>query len=83
MTELELHKKYLRKMWWCNFLGWFIKGVFFGGMLFALLYGMYRLERASCLRQFAGFNPEFTVVGRCMITVDEQRVPSDSFRMTL
>lgn len=82
MTVKEL-KKYQRKVWWHDFLGGFAKGVFFGGMLFALLYGIYRLEKASCLRQFAEFNPEFTVIGGCMITVDEQRLPSDSFRMTL
>lgn len=61
----------------------FVKIVFFGGLLCALVYGIYRLERASCMRQFAEFNPEFTVVGGCMITVDEQRVPASSFRMTM
>ena len=82
MTVKEL-KKYQRKIWWHNFLVGFIKGVLLGAAILSCLYGIYRLDRASCLRKFAEFNPEFTMIGGCMITVDEQRVPSDSLRMTL
>ena len=82
MTVKEL-KKYQRKLWWHDFLVGFIKGALLCGTILACIYGIYRLERASSLRQFAEFNPEFTAVGGCMITVDEQRVPSGSFRMTL
>ncbi len=82
MTVKEL-KKYQRKVWWHDFLAGFIKSVLLGAAILACVYGIYRVERAKCLRQFAEFNPEFNTIGGCMITVDEQRVPSGSFRMTL
>jgi hypothetical protein len=42
------------------------------------------VEKRHCYRAYAQFNPEYVgFTTGCMITVDEQRVPADSLRMTL
>lgn len=42
------------------------------------------VEKRHCYRAYAQFNPEYVgFTTGCMITVDEQRVPADSLRMTM
>ena len=42
------------------------------------------MNKRHCYRAYAAFDPEYVGMATgCMITVDEQRVPSDAFRMTL
>lgn len=43
-----------------------------------------KMTERKCYRAYAQFNPEYVgMITGCMITVDEQRVPADSLRMTL
>lgn len=49
----------------------------------ALLCANY-IRETHCMRAYANFEPEYVgFITGCMITVDEQRVPSSNFRMTL
>lgn len=57
-------------------------------IVFALIGGIMRLDyhfdKKICYTKYADYQPEYVgwTTG-CMITVDEQRVPADSLRMTL
>lgn len=44
----------------------------------------YHFDKKTCYTKYADYQPEYVgwATG-CMITVDEQRVPADSLRMTL
>ena len=43
-----------------------------------------KMTERKCYRAYANFQPEYVgMITGCMITVDEQRVPADSLRMTL
>lgn len=50
----------------------------------ACVWGIYEIEKRHCYSAYANFAPEFVgAITGCMITVDEQRVPAESLRMTL
>ena len=43
-----------------------------------------KMTERKCYRAYANFQPEYVgMITGCMITVDEQRVPAESLRMTL
>lgn len=49
-----------------------------------LLQITVNFEQRKCYRAYAQFQPEYVgMITGCMITVDEQRVPAESLRMTL
>lgn len=49
-----------------------------------LIWACYAMDKTRCYRAYANFQPEYVgLITGCMITVDEQRVPADSLRMTL
>lgn len=63
---------------WCIFLVCFIV------IIAALLRTVAKVERKKCHTRYADFQPEYVdAMTGCMITVDEQRVPAESLRMTL
>ena len=48
------------------------------------VYGINVLEKRHCFSAYAQFGPEYPdFITGCMITVDEQRVPAKTLRMTL
>lgn len=56
--------------------------------LIALAVGVARLDyhfdKKRCYTRYADFQPEYVGwVSGCMVTVDEQRVPASSVRMTM
>lgn len=59
-----------------------------GAIIFALIGGVaylgYHFDKKTCYTRYAQFQPEYVgwATG-CMITVDEQRVPASSLRMTI
>lgn len=58
------------------------------GIVFALfagiMYADYRVDKHVCYTRFKDYQPEYVgwVTG-CMVTIDEQRVPASSVRMTM
>lgn len=64
-----------------------LAGLLFGiafVIIAGLMYMVYRFDKEACYTRYARFEPEYVgVVTGCMITVDEQRVPAESLRMTL
>lgn len=43
-----------------------------------------RIEKRHCLRAYAQYQPEWVgIVTGCMITIDEDRVPASSLRLTI
>ena len=58
------------------------------GIVFALIGGImytgYRVDKHVCYTRFKDYQPEYVgwATG-CMVTIDEQRVPADSVRMTM
>lgn len=48
------------------------------------IYIGYHFDEKTCYTKYADFQPEYVgwATG-CMITVDEQRIPAESLRMTM
>lgn len=54
------------------------------GIVAGLLYGGNIMAKRRCYSAYAQFSPEYVgFITGCMITVDEQRVPAKTLRMTL
>lgn len=71
-----------------NWVAWYAQEItaimFFVVITVVLMSGMNALHKRYCYRAYAQFQPEYVgMITGCMITVDEQRVPADSLRMTL
>lgn len=50
----------------------------------AVVFFCNEMTKRKCYRAYAQFQPEYVgMITGCMITVDEQRVPAESLRMTL
>lgn len=50
----------------------------------AVLFAGNFVAKQKCYKAYAQFNPEYVgFITGCMITVDEQRVPANSLRVTL
>ena len=46
--------------------------------------GAFLFERKACYSKYAAYQPEYVgLTTGCMITVDEQRVPIETLRMTM
>lgn len=53
-------------------------------IIFIMFGGAYLLDKKTCYGKFAAYQPEYVgLVTGCMITVDEQRVPAESLRVTM
>lgn len=80
-TEYErIRRQQMRNYYikWCIFLVCFI------AIIAALLHTAAKVDRKKCYTRYADFQPEYVdAMTGCMITVDEQRVPAESLRMTL
>lgn len=49
-----------------------------------IIGGGFLVERKACYNKYAAYQPEYVgLTTGCMITVDEQRVPAESLRMTM
>ena len=58
------------------------------GVLVFIVVGMcglaYFTESKACYNKYAAYQPEYVgLITGCMITVDEQRMPADSLRLTM
>lgn len=63
-----------------TFISWILWCILMG----AIVYSGNLIQKHRCYRAYANFDPEYVgMITGCMITVDEQRVPSSNFRMTL
>jgi len=73
----------IKDWWWCyrsDIVGW--AALIIIPTLFFVIGSA--VEKRHCYRAYAQFSPEYVgFITGCVITVDEQRVPSDAFRMTL
>lgn len=73
----------IKDWWWCY------RGDVFGWAALIIIPTLIfiigtAVEKRHCYRAYAQFNPEYVgFTTGCMITVDEQRVPANSLRMTL
>ncbi len=58
------------------------------GVLAFIIVGVltmgYLIENKACYNKYAAYQPEYVgLMTGCMITVDEQRVPAESLRITM
>ena len=73
----------IKDWWWCyrsDIIGW-VALIMIPTLFFVIGTAV---EKRHCYRAYAQFNPEYVgMITGCMITVDEQRVPAKSLRMTM
>lgn len=52
--------------------------------IFIIVGGAYLIDKKACYGKYAAYQPEYVgLTTGCMITVDEQRIPAESLRMTM
>ena len=52
--------------------------------IFTMVFGAYVIDKNACYGKYAAYQPEYVgLTTGCMITVDEQRIPAESLRITM
>lgn len=52
--------------------------------IFVIVFGAYVIDKKACYGKYAAYQPEYVgLTTGCMITVDDQRIPAESLRITM